>query len=234
MSEARDQIINRIRASNGRTGPIDAEAAAKIQERLNRPPVNLIPERGKGEGAELVERFVEMAREASATVTRVASADEVPAAVEQFLMRENLPSEVVMAPDESLDALPWSDQPRLTVRRDRAQPSDYVSVTPAFAGIAETGTLMVHSGATTPYTLNFLPETHIAVLGAEKIVGAYEDAWARLRTKLKAAGETTLPRTVCLITGPSRTGDIEKKILLGMHGPLRLNIILVATDPKNC
>ena len=113
-------------------------------------------------------------------------------------------------------------------------PSDYVSVTPAFAGIAETGTLMVHSGATTPYTLNFLPETHIAVLGAEKIVGAYEDAWARLRTKLKAAGETTLPRTVCLITGPSRTGDIEKKILLGMHGPPRLNIILVETDPKHC
>ena len=171
MSEARNDIINRIRASNGRTGPIDAEAAAKIQERLKRPPVNLIPERAKGDGVALVERFVEMAKEASATVTRVASANEVPAAVEQFLMRANLPSEVVMAPDESLATLPWSDQPRLTIRRDRAQPSDYVSVTPAFAGIAETGTLMVHSGATTPYTLNFLPETHIVVLDAAKIVG---------------------------------------------------------------
>ncbi len=233
MSEARNHIIDRIRASNGRTGPIDDEAAAKIQERLVRPPVNLIPARGKGEGVALVERFVDMAKEASATVTRVASADQVPAAVERYLGRENLPTEVVVAPDPSLDSLPWSDQPRLTIRRDRAQPADFVGITPAFAGIAETGTLMVHSGATTPYTLNFLPETHIVVLGAEAIVGAYEDAWARFRAKLKAAGETTLPRTVCLITGPSRTGDIEKKILLGIHGPLRLNIILVETGPKN-
>ena len=99
-----------------------------------------------------------------------------------------------------------------------------MSVTPAFAGIAETGTLMLTSGKDRPATLNFLPETHIVVLKASQVVGAYEDAWDLLR---QAEGEGVMPRSVNLITGPSRTGDIEQKIQLGAHGPRRLHIVVV-------
>ena len=113
----------------------------------------------------------------------------------------------------------------LVLRRGRAEAGDAVSITPAASGIAETGTLMVRSGPATPYTLNFLPDTHIAVLAAADIVGSYEDAWARMRP----AGETgaSLPRTVTLITGPSRSSDIERTVTIGVHGPLRLHIVLV-------
>ena len=59
---------------------------------------------------------------------------------------------------------------------------------------------------------------------ASQIVGAYEDMWDRLREKF---GERVMPRTVNFITGPSRTGDIEQKMILGAHGPRRLHIVIV-------
>src|SRR5205085_6001380 len=110
---------------------------------------------------------------------------------------------------------------RLHLRRGKASPGDQVSMTPAFAAIAETGTLMLTSGAETPSTLNFLPDTHVVVLEAGQVVPTYEEGWTRLR----ARGD--MPRTVNFITGPSRTGDIEQRIQLGAHGPRRLHVVLV-------
>ena len=76
-----------------------------------------------------------------------------------------------------------------------------------------------------PTTLNFLPQTNIVVLYRDRIVGAYEDAWDEVRSMSVKAGR--LPRMINLITGPARTGDIEQKIELGVHGPLKLHIIIV-------
>jgi L-lactate dehydrogenase complex protein LldG len=129
-----------------------------------------------------------------------------------------------MAPDEELEALPWKDQPMLTVTRGAAREPDAVSVTGALAGIAETGTLMLHSGPGGPSSLNFLPETHVVVLPAARVVGSYEDGWDLLRRRF---GNGTMPRTVNFITGPSRSADIEQTIQLGAHGPRRLHIVLV-------
>ena len=112
-----------------------------------------------------------------------------------------------------------------SIRRGRAEAIDAVSLTPCFAAIAETGTLMLISGAVTPTTLNFLPDTHIVVVNANQVVATYEDGWDRLRT---GGG---MPRAINFITGPSRTGDIEQRIELGAHGPRRLHIILV-DDPQ--
>jgi L-lactate dehydrogenase complex protein LldG len=59
-----------------------------------------------------------------------------------------------------------------------------------------------------------------------------EDAWAKLRQAHPGAtlsGES-MPRTVNFITGPSRTGDIEQKILMGAHGPRRLHIVIVEDE----
>ena len=94
----------------------------------------------------------------------------------------------------------------------------------ALAGVAANGTFMMASGPASPTTLNFLPETHMVVLRTADIAGCYEDAWDRLRA---AQDGEPLPRTVNLITGPSRTADIEQTIQLGAHGPRRLCILLV-------
>jgi len=62
------------------------------------------------------------------------------------------------------------------------------------------------------------------VVSAGDIAGDYETIWARLRQQV---GQGTMPRTVNLITGPSRSADIEQTLLLGAHGPRRLHIIVV-------
>jgi L-lactate dehydrogenase complex protein LldG len=113
----------------------------------------------------------------------------------------------------------------LQIRRGKAEPGDAVSLTPCLAAIAETGTLMLVSGSGTPTTLNFLPDTHVVVVRAGQVVAGYEDGWDLIRAR--AAQGEGWPRTVNLITGPSRTGDIEQRIQLGAHGPRRLHIVLV-------
>jgi L-lactate dehydrogenase complex protein LldG len=86
---------------------------------------------------------------------------------------------------------------------------------------------MLISGLESPSTLNFLPESHIVVLRAGAVVGALEEAWERLRKRARRGAKFAMPRTVNLITGPSRSGDIGLKLHLGAHGPRRLHIVLV-------
>ena len=221
MSEARQDILLGIRRSLKR-GRLDMVREAELREQIALHRRNLVParaaalgDRGRGD------LFVAMAEEVQATVTRVSSPGAVPEEVARYLVAENLPAELVLAPDPSLDDLPWDERPLLRIRRGRAEAGDAVSLTPCFAAIAETGTLMLISGAATPTTLNFLPDTHIVLVHADQVVAAYEDGWDRLRS----AG--AMPRAVNFITGPSRTGDIEQRIELGAHGPRRLHIILI-------
>ena len=85
---------------------------------------------------------------------------------------------------------------------------------------------MLTSGPGTPTTLNFLPDTHIVVLREDQIVASYEDGWDLLRARV-AASPAGWPRTINLITGPSRTGDIEQTLELGAHGPKALAVLIV-------
>lgn len=221
MSEARQQILATIRRGLQR-GPLAGAPRAELETRLAHPPRHLIPARGQGSHSEQVAMFINMAEYALATVDPVAGPNDAPAAVAAFLEREHLPTEIVMAPDAALAVLPWANQPGLRIDRRAARDGDKVSVTTAFAGIAETGTLLLRSGPDWPTTLNFLPDTHIVLLPAARIVGSYEDGWGLLR-----ATGAAMPRTINYITGPSRSGDIEQTMQLGAHGPLRLHIVLV-------
>lgn len=205
----------------------DDGAGAVVAARLERPPRGPLPARAQLDHKAQADLFVEMAQQAAAQVVRVARLAAVPEHIAAFLKAENLPAEIRLAPDSELKDLPWARQSLLTVSEGPARPEDAVSVTGAFAGIAETGTLMLCSGPEGPTTLNFLPDTHVVVLRTSRVVGPYEDAWDRLRREV---GETGLPRTVNLITGPSRTADIEQTIQIGAHGPRRLCILLVDDD----
>lgn len=223
--DARSQMLGAVRRALGR-GALDAAAAAPLERRLADHPANLIPARTARPPGAVIDLFVQMAEAVNTTVDRVPDPAAVPQAVSEYLARYNLPGEIVMSPDAALDAFPWADRPLLAIHRGRSQGDDPVSVTPAFAAIAETGTLMLTSHGDRPTTLNFLPDTHIVVLYADQVVGPYEDAWNRLRAMQATAGGG-MPRTVNFVTGPSRTGDIEQKIQLGAHGPRRLHIVLV-------
>jgi L-lactate dehydrogenase complex protein LldG len=221
MSEGREQILAAIRRSLKR-GRLDPGREADLRARVTAHGRNLVPERATMlDHRARIDLFVAMAEDVQAFVTRVSSLDEVPETVARYLAEENLPAELLLAPDPFLDQIPWDVRPLLKIRRGRAGAEDAVSLTPCFAAIAETGTLMLVSGPQTPTTLNFLPDTHIVVVRGDQVVATYEDGWDRLRIR------GPLPRTVNFITGPSRTGDIEQRIELGAHGPRRLHIVMV-------
>jgi len=232
MSSARDQILGDIRKSLRGGAALPAAAAAQLEARLKNHPAGLIPRRSGGrDRAGLLQLFEEQITMVSATVRRVRSLTDIPAAVAEYLSSQNLPAEATVATGTLLDGIDWKQHPMLRIRRGTPDPKDQVGVSAPFAAIAETGTLMLLSGPDSPSTLNFLPDTHIVVLPASRVVGPMEDAWQRLRhSRNNDVVAASMPRTVNFITGPSRTADIEQKIEMGAHGPRRQHILIVEDE----
>ena len=219
---AREAILGKVRKAldaSGNAGRLD-----NVWDRLMEAPAGVIPARGQLGGPERVELFCRMAAQAAATVERVADEDAVPAAVTAYLRARNLAAKVRMGGDKRLKAMPWVDERTLQVRHGPSDGDDEVGVSHAAGGIAETGTLALFSGKENPTTLNFLPDYHIVVVDAADIGGDIESVLRLVRAR---CGKGEMPRTLNFITGPSRSGDIEQKLLLGAHGPRALHVIVV-------
>ena len=219
----RAQMLDRIRAGIS-DGGAAATRGAVVEARLKSLAPQLIPERAKKDAAGRKALFTEHLKSQSATVLDVKSDAEIPAAIAGYLRSTNLPMRLRMGDDARLAGLPWSKEPALTLEKGRAAPADEVSLSHAVGGVAETGTLVMASGADNPVTLNYLPETHVVVVRAKDIAGNYEAAFDAVRAKL---GKGTMPRTLNLISGPSRTGDIGGRLVMGAHGPRRMCVIIV-------
>ena len=218
----RDSILGTIRRGLGRGELSDAEKGA-LEDRIAARRRGVRPSRVDLDSDGLADLFIDYAKGVDMSVDRVASMEDVPDRVADYLARENLPANLRVAPDPSLDGIPWEKRPTLTITRGKTEGADEVGLTGAFAGVAETGTLIMRSGPEHPTTLNFLPDSHLVVIRKSQIVGSYEDVWDKIRD-----GE--MPRTVNFITGPSRTGDIEQTIFMGAHGPRRMHIVLVEDE----
>jgi L-lactate dehydrogenase complex protein LldG len=223
---ARDAVLARVRHALPRTPEEQAAAEAAVEARLRAQAANLIPARGQLDRDARVQLFAELAASVMADVQRLERLEDVPAAVSRYLRERNLPQKVVMAPEPLLDGANWDSQPLLRIRRGTAVDADATGITLAVAGVAETGSLLLASSPERPTLLAYLPETSIVVLPADWIEGAYEQAWDQVR-----AMPGGVPRSVNLITGPSRTADIAQKLELGAHGPKRLLILIVERLP---
>jgi L-lactate dehydrogenase complex protein LldG len=203
----RQRVLAQIRQSLGRS----AETA-----------IDIVPLQGQGPrpvfSGPLVERFIAKMREKAASVERLASLAEVGEAVARYVAA--VPAGPALRVSRALAGIAWPSQ--LTVQHGAAVREDETSVTPCFAAVAESGGIVTLSGADTPSTLNFVPDTHIVVVHSHQVVAHFEDVFARWR-----ASGVPIPRTLNIISGPSRTADIEQTIQLGAHGPRRLHILLV-------
>jgi L-lactate dehydrogenase complex protein LldG len=209
---ARDKILGRIRTAQARqTTAAHAETISGHLAQHPRGPLPPFPD-------DLVECFRERAIKLSSDVLEANDRMEVPALLARYLDESKLPMRGVCWP--SLAGLPWNAA-GLEMQSRPATNQDLVGVTGAFCAIAETGTLMMLSGAETPATTSLLPETHVAVLDPQRIVATMEDAWDLMRKECKQP-----PRAVNFISGPSRTADIEQTVTLGAHGPYRVLLIL--------
>lgn len=222
-SAARDRIFAKIRAAlEVKAGDTTRQAAAET--RIAQRSRHLRPARASLPPADLRTQFSDYLTRGHATVIDVASLAGVPSAIAAYLRDHNRPAKVRMGSDARLAALPWHDAPGLDILWGRAWPDDEVSLSYAMAAAAETGTLVLASGPDNPVTLNYLPETHLVLLDATTLVGAYEDAFDIVRQRL---GPTVMPRTLNLISGPSRTSDIGGKTVMGAHGPRHLAVFIV-------
>lgn len=206
---ARENILARIAKARGPAAAVD------IDDVIHRHPRGPIPPLEK----DLTRRFMEQATRLASDVTGAATMAEVPGLVAGYLSERRLPKQAVCWP--ALMAFDWHAA-GIAVQARAAHGDDLVGITGAFAGVAETGTLMLLSGPQTPATVSLLPETHIAVVEKTRIVATMEDAWDRLRNE-----HGKLPRAVNFVSGPSRTADVEQTVTLGAHGPYRVLIIVV-------
>ncbi|MDX1609234.1 MAG: LUD domain-containing protein [Halofilum sp. (in: g-proteobacteria)] len=213
---ARDDILAAIR--DRRSRPAAAEEA--VAERLAAHPRGPLPAAVGGDREALRARFIERAGKASAEVEALAAAADLPPLAARLCREAGYPERLALAPDAALTGLDWAAA-GLEAEARAARRDDRVCVSVARCGVAETGTLVLASGADSPVTLAFVPDLHLVLLQADAIVGAYEQAWDLLR----AGGSS--PRAVNWITGPSRSADIEQTLQLGAHGPIRLVIALL-------
>ena len=195
-------------------GPLDETERAALDERIARPPRHIRPAQEEDNLARFIRKFESRA----GTIQRVASLAEVPAAVEAYRLAKGLPPRAVIG--AALKDLPWPAD--WAVSHGAAGPDATLSVTPSLAGIAETGSLMLGASPESPTTHNFVPDDHVVVLQADRIVAYFEDALAVLRARPEG-----MPRATNIISGPSRTADVEQTIQLGAHGPRRVHVILV-------
>ncbi|HEX2655479.1 MAG TPA: lactate utilization protein [Xanthobacteraceae bacterium] len=220
---SRNIILASIRRSLGVSGK-EAPRRKAVVDRLKQHPSGVVPARGQLAPKERIKLFCTMVEAANGTVEEIPRANDVPAAVAAFLRSHNLPMSVRRGDDSRLTAFPWDRERTLEVTTGPSDGGQLASVSHAFGAVAESGTLMLTSGADNPTTLNFLPDTHIVVVDAKDVAGDYETVWQRLRDKY---GEGTMPRTVNMITGPSRSADIGQTLILGAHGPRRLHVMVV-------
>ncbi len=102
-----------------------------------------------------------------------------------------------------------------------------IGITEADFGIADTGTLVLIANEMQPRSVSLIPPIHVAILQSDVILEKMEDVFAILKNSLDETGSIAkLTSCITFITGPSRTGDIELHITLGVHGPKELVVLI--------
>lgn len=215
MTTARDAILASIRTTLAQNKRAE-DTPASLQHKMQHPARGPLPEWQEDN----VSRFIAKLETVAGTLERITDETQAITAIHTYLQQHALPRQLVSAKSALLDRLQWPAD--FTVEQRGASGSDTTVLTEAFAGVAETGSLVLLSSRDSPTSLNFLPDNYLCVLQRDHIVSHIEDVWDRIR---EHAGH--MPRAVNFITGPSRTADVEQTIQLGAHGPRRLHVLLV-------
>lgn len=212
---SREDILGRVRRQLGRDETNGDVARRDIDARIATHREGPRPD----SAGDLLARFKEKSEAQSTTVDVVAEWSAIPSAVARYLTESGLSMRVVGWP--LIAGHDWA-RAGIAFEARGAVDADLVGITGCYCAIAETGTLMLLSGRDTPSSVSLLPETHVAIVAASRIVVGMESAWNLARIELGA-----MPRAVNFISGPSRTGDIEQTIVLGAHGPYRVHLVVV-------
>jgi L-lactate dehydrogenase complex protein LldG len=237
----RAEFLGRIRAEMGRAG---ARFAAETSARPARPRERLdvlrreLAERWR----ESLQRFTLEFERVGGVLHRVAAASEVPDAIARIAGERDMRRIVAWHGDAlGLDVagplaargLEAVAAPAMEVsaaererRRHLAAAAD-LGVTGVDLAIAETGTLVVVSGAGRPRSASLLPACHVAVFDRDVLVDSLAQAGLALEAWHDGAAPEARGASINFITGPSRTADIELTLTRGVHGPKEVHAVFV-------
>lgn len=219
---SRAEILNRIRHATADAGP-DPSIPETITSRHRHGPRDL---------KTLCAMMAKACAETGTHIHELSSFENVPETVAQMAVENAWPaSGVRVANHSALTSLDWgsfstAQDGSKKIRFGAASANDFAGISVADCAIAETGTIMLCSGPDSPTTLAFLTEVHIVIVEQTKIVATLADAFHHLPDVTESVG-TRLPRTVNLISGASRTADIESTIVKGAHGPRQLHVVII-------
>lgn len=218
-ARARSAIFSRLRAASVEPPPCAPDVAAfHRNEPVPDPATRLARflERARGWQAEAHETFASSWTQTLAGILRDKGVRRLLAgpdtAISGMLRHADLPA-----------TLDWFDTPIEACKASLFNATD-AGITTTRGGIAETGSLLVWPTRNEPRTLSLVPPIHIAVLHADAL---YETLHAAMDAQ---AWASDLPTNALLITGPSKTADIQRLLVYGAHGPKRLVILLVHAD----
>jgi L-lactate utilization protein LutC len=214
---ARERILGRIRAAV--PGAADPDRAARVAARIAAAPAAPAPRQATTHGPQRLNQFMAKVEAVAGTVGRVSGLAELPKALAHELRKRNLPAVVRVGAEPMFRGLDWG---AIELSHGVGRVEEPVTLSRAEFGLAEIGTVVLASGPDNPVTLTFLGETHFVVLRESDVCGGFEDFWEAWRAR------GLDPRTINLVTGPSRSADIGQVLQLGAHGPIALHVFLVA------
>ncbi len=216
---ARERILGRLRGSpRGAAPPSDFAVMA----RKTWPPAERYPR---------LRRLMEAVQAEFLETT----GEGWPSAVRDFLKSQGLATLLYGPGTEAgrrlAEAWPSGDGPRLVaydqpVERMKERLFNEVDAgfTTTRGGIAETGGLIVWPSAEEPRLMSLVPPVHLALLDRDAV---FDTFWDAVRAQGWAAG---MPPNALLVSGPSKTADIEQTLAYGVHGPKRLIVVAVARE----
>ena len=218
---SREDILRRIRRSLNRQQPLDSSMADALEQRLaeRRPLVQ------PAYDEDLVARLLDRHRALHGTCERVSGPGELASGVIRYLADRDLPARLVAGDHQLLRSLDFGGEVECEFRAVVGDDSAALSL--ADLAVAETATVAIFSSPASPMTHNYLPEHHLVVVRERDVVKWQESVWERLRD-----AEQWPPRGVALISGPSKTADVEQTIEYGAHGPRNVHLFLLE-DPRS-
>lgn len=223
VGDSREQILATIRAAVGTAARRDRASAPEFSSRNSVEETSVeLAGRFQSEitriggrfhnasNAESVCAYIEEVAEAAGARTIICSN---PRVADEFGIANRLAARgIAFISDPS--------QSDIVTTAERAQ----IGVTGVDYALAETGSLVLVARPGQPRSVSLLPPVHIALIRPEQIIRGFDELFDLLRADFEATG---VKSAVTFITGPSRTADIELKLVVGVHGPQQLHAVLL-------
>ncbi len=217
MSKARDNILARLRAKNAEKAPVDLDRDFKSPDWSREQRIELFCKAMRSVRAEVhrvtaadwPEQLAQLVKEKKLKNLLYAPAGPLGKQIETtWRIGEGLPE--LVAHEADVDG--WKEEMFFDID---------AAITSTRSGIAEVGALILWPTPEEPRTFSLVPPIHIALVEADKLHNTFADAIA------DENWQDGMPTNALLISGPSKSADIEQTLAYGVHGPVELIVLLI-------